>query len=157
MAYSGWKIYPEQACAYPYIGHLHFCDKKDLILPRQKPELITRLSFCNKYNNGFSVGKLNPSIDLYAVFQPLTKLRLFPFISYIKEKVRPGDIMLNLWDRSGWTASMLSGWFPDQQIITVWEGDKDILGYKGFEYWMSSERRQNHNVVFIVFFGDLSF
>jgi acyl-coenzyme A synthetase/AMP-(fatty) acid ligase len=163
MAYSGWKIYPEQAGAYPYIGHLHFCDKKDLILPRQKPELESLTDYLSrnkyKYQRFLRQKSRNPSIDLYAVFQPFNEAfkALFPFISYIKEKVQSGDIILNLWDRSGWTASMLSGWFPDQQIITVWEGDKDILGYKGFDYWMSSERRSNHTVVFTDFLRPMPF
>ena len=163
MAYSGWKINPEQASAYPYIGHLHFCDKKDLILPRQNPELESLTDYLSrnkyKYQRFLRQKSRNPSIDLYAVFQPFNEAfkALFPFVSYIKEKVKPGDSILNLWDRSGWTASMLSGWFPDQQIITVWEGDKDILGYKGFDYWMSPERRSNHQVVFTDFLRPMPF
>jgi acyl-coenzyme A synthetase/AMP-(fatty) acid ligase len=163
MAHSGWKIYPEQASAYPYIGHLHFCDKKDLILPRQNPELESLSDYLSRYKYKYQrflrQKSRHPSIDLYAVFQPFNEAfkALFPFITYIKEKIQPGDIILNLWDRSGWTASMLSGWFPDQQIITVWEGDKDILGYKGFDYWMSSERRSNHTVVFADFLRPMPF
>jgi acyl-coenzyme A synthetase/AMP-(fatty) acid ligase len=157
MEQAGWKIIPEQCCSYPFIGHLHFGDKKDLILPSPVSELETLENYLsrNKYKYQLFLRQKSrfPSIDIYACFQPFNECfkALFPFVDYIRQQLKPGDTILNLWDRSGWTASMLAGWFPEQHIITVWEGDKDILGYKGFHYWMSRERRANHTVLFADF------
>ncbi len=157
MEQAGWKIIPDICCSYPYTGHLHFGDKKDLILPGHSSGLENLEDYLsrNKYKYQLFLRQKGrfPSIDIYACFQPFNECfkALFPFVEYMREQLKPDDTILNLWDRSGWTASMLAGWFPEQQIITVWEGDKDILGYKGFHYWMSRERRLNHTVLFADF------
>jgi acyl-coenzyme A synthetase/AMP-(fatty) acid ligase len=154
---TGWKRLPEQYCSYPFIGPLHFGDKKDLILRDQGRELETLEDYLSrnqyKYQQFLRQKGRFPSLDVYACFQPFNECfkALFPFVDYIREQLKPGDTVLNLWDRSGWTASMLGAWFPEQHIITVWEGDKDILGYKGFHYWMNRERRENHTVLFADF------
>jgi len=161
MEYAGWKLISDQYSSYPYVGHLHFGDKKDLLLPDRGPELIALGNYLSgnkhKYCQFLRRKARHPSLDIYACFQPFNEAfkALFPFVNYIGEQLKPGDTILNLWDRSGWTASMLAGWFPEQEIVTVWEGDKDILGYKGFNYWMSRERRQNHTVLFADFLRPL--
>jgi acyl-coenzyme A synthetase/AMP-(fatty) acid ligase len=163
MEHTRWQILPEQASAFPVIGNLHFCDKKDLILPSQNGELETIAAYLSrnrlKYQQFLRQKSRHPATDIYAAFQPFNEAfkALFPFVDYIKNTLKPGDTVLNLWDRSGWTASMLAGWFPQQKIVTVWEGDKDILGYKGFDYWMSPERRPNHTVVFTDFLRPMPF
>ncbi len=159
MDITGWNILSELNIAYPHINHLHFADKRDLILPNQPdPDIAGYLERNRtKYRQFIRQKNRHPSIDIYACFQPFNECfkALFPFVDYLKSQLKPGDIILNLWDRSGWTASMLGGWFPDQKIYTVWEGDKDILGYKGFDYWMAGERRQNHTVLFSDFLRPL--
>ncbi|HEX4849410.1 MAG TPA: hypothetical protein VFV08_01325, partial [Puia sp.] len=164
MKQAGWKVIAGQSSSYPYIGHLHFGDKKDLILPdHHKNDLEELYDYLtrnrSKYQQFLRRKGRHPLPDLYACFQPFNEAfkALFPFINYVRERLNPGDTVLNLWDRSGWMASMLAGWFPEQKIITVWEGDKDILGYKGFDYWMSAERRKNHTVVFTDFFRPFPF
>ncbi len=157
MEHAGWKLIPEQSASYPFIGHLHFGDKKDLILRSHGDELDSLQNYLSrnkyKYQQFLRQKARFPSLDIYACFQPFNECfkALFPFVDYIRKQLQPGDTILNLWDRSGWTASMLAGWFPDQHVITVWEADKDILGYKGFHYWMSRERRSNHTVMFADF------
>ncbi|HTS44058.1 MAG TPA: AMP-binding protein [Puia sp.] len=164
MEKAGWKVISDQCCSYPYIGHLHFGDKKDLLLPdHHEEELCALHDYLSrnryKYRQFLKRKGRHPMLDLYACFQPFNEAfkALFPFVNYIRQQLKPGDKILNLWDRSGWMASMLAGWFPEQQIITVWEGDKDILGYKGFDYWMSAERRKNHRVFFADFLRPLPF
>ena len=134
-----------------------FANKKDLLFRHQEKELASFVAqLCGdrmKYKQFLRQKSRYPAYDIYACFQPFNEAfkALFPFVQYIKEHLNKGDSILNLWDRSGWTASMLSGWFPQQHIITIWEGDKDILGYRGFDYWMSLERRDNHSVIFADF------
>jgi acyl-coenzyme A synthetase/AMP-(fatty) acid ligase/SAM-dependent methyltransferase len=164
MEKKGWKVLPGQFISYPYINQLHFADKRDLLLPEVPgEELETIFSYLSrnrlKYQQFLRQKSRHPSPDLYACFQPFNECfkALYPFVAYLKDQLRPGDAVLNLWDRSGWTASMLAGWFPEQEIVTVWEGDKDILGYKGFDYWMSPERRSRHTIVFTDFLRPLPF
>ena len=93
-----------------------------------------------------------PNYDVYACFQPFNEAvkALYPFLKRLQQEVKKGDVILNMWDRSGWLTTLLSGLFPDQHIITTWEGNKDILGYKGFSFWM----KENKNVT--ILFCDLN-
>ena len=93
-----------------------------------------------------------PNYDVYACFQPFNEAvkALYPFLKRLQQEVKKGDVILNMWDRSGWLTTLLSGLFPEQHIITTWEGNKDILGYKGFSFWM----KENKNVT--ILFCDLN-
>ena len=93
-----------------------------------------------------------PNYDVYACFQPFNEAvkALYPFLKRLQQQVKKGDVILNMWDRSGWLTTLLSGLFPEQHIITTWEGNKDILGYKGFSFWM----KENKNVT--ILFCDLN-
>lgn len=158
-----WVYLPEQLCTYPAVEHLGFADKKTLAYLHEDEELQSAqehiLANRIKYQQFIRQKRRNPSYDIYACFQPFNECfkALFPFVAYITQKLSPEDKILNLWDRSGWTAGMLAGWFPGHEIITVWEGDKDILGYRGFDYWMSEGRGQRHQVVFTDFLRALPF
>ncbi|PWJ35035.1 AMP-binding protein [Sediminitomix flava] len=87
--------------------------------------------------------------DIYACFQPFNEASkaFYPFIQKLQSELKPNDYILNVWDRSGWMTFLLAGLFPEQQIITIWEGNHDVLGYKGFQYWM--EEQPNVSVIFI--------
>ena len=80
-----------------------------------------------------------PLVDAYGSFQPFNEATkaLFPFVDLLQKQLKPGDVILNLWDRSGWATSLLAGLFPHQQILTTWEGDRDVLGRKGYGFWFS--------------------
>jgi acyl-coenzyme A synthetase/AMP-(fatty) acid ligase len=158
---SGYKTLPAQCASIPYIGHLYFGDKKDLVLPQGHNDLEKMVDYLasnrHKYQQFLRQKARYPSLDIYACFQPFNEAfkALYPFINLIKASVNDGDVIVNLWDRSGWTANLLAGLFPKQHIITVWEGDKDILGYRGFDYWMSPQRQTNQTILFADFLRPL--
>ena len=92
-----------------------------------------------------------PVYDLYAAFQPFndSTQSIFPLISLLREIVKPGDFLLDLWCRTGWSGELLASLFPDQQVISVWESSSGLLGTKGFHYWLGSgKRRKNLDIVF---------
>ena len=92
-----------------------------------------------------------PVYDLYAAFQPFNESTqcIFPLIPLLKELLRPGDLILDLWCRTGWTGELLASLFPDQQIISIWEGTAGLLGPKGFHFWLGSGKRsKNLDILF---------
>ena len=90
-------------------------------------------------------------IDPYSAFQPFNESSrsFYPFIHDLKTKVlNPGDAILDTWCRTGWTGFFLASLFPEQLIISLWEGNKDVLGYAGFDYWYAKDMRPE-NLVFL--------
>mgnify|MGYP000875900334 CR=1 FL=1 len=90
-------------------------------------------------------------LDIYAAFQPFNESTrgLYPFLPLLRETLRPGDIILDTWCRTGWSAELLAGLFPEQHIIAIWEGNSNVLGYRGFDYWLnSSKRAANLDIIF---------
>lgn len=86
-------------------------------------------------------------IDPYSAFQPFNESSrsFYPFINDLKEKLlKPGDLILDTWCRTGWTGYFLASIFPEQKVVSVWEGNKDVLGYAGFDYWLNSSMRPNN-------------
>ena len=95
--------------------------------------------FCrNKYRK--------PVFDLYAMFNPFNEANkaFYPFIPYLKKHLKKGEIILDVWSRTGWSTALLSGLFPEQKIISIWEGDTDVLGYNGFSYWFSNQNKPSN-------------
>lgn len=86
------------------------------------------------------------SHDAYAVFQPFNESSqaFLPFVPLLRKILKPGDRILDTWCRTGWSAGFLSGIFPDQHIISIWEGNSDTLGYRGFRYWFSQLPEENN-------------
>ncbi|MEM1217521.1 MAG: class I adenylate-forming enzyme family protein [Bacteroidota bacterium] len=82
-----------------------------------------------------------PNYDIYACFQSFNEAfkAFFPLIKIVQKKLQPGDVILNLWDRTGWLGAFLQGLFPAQRVVTLWEGNKDVLGYKGFHFWYTNQ------------------
>ncbi len=80
-----------------------------------------------------------PAYDAYVCFQPFNEAAraLLPFVQLLRQRLRPGDVILNIWDRSGWNTSLLAVLFPEQTVLTTWDGDRDVLGYKGYAYWLT--------------------
>ena len=83
--------------------------------------------------------------DAYAVFQPFNESSqaFLPFIPLLRKIVKPGDRILDTWCRTGWSTGFLSGLFPEQNILSIWEGNTDTLGYRGFRYWFSQWPEEN--------------
>ena len=89
--------------------------------------------------------------DTYAAFQPFNESTraLYPFISLLREILNPGDIILDTWCRTGWSGELLAGLFPNQRVFSLWEGDSNVLGFRGFHYWLDSTRRlPNLEIIF---------
>jgi len=83
-----------------------------------------------------------PVRDAYAAFQPFNEAgRTWQaFRERLEDLLRPGDLILDLANRSGWTGAELAAAFPEQQVISLWEGDTDVLGHRGFRYWYGGRR-----------------
>ncbi|WP_436516318.1 AMP-binding protein [Ekhidna sp. To15] len=91
-------------------------------------------------------------VDPYSAFQPFNESSraFYPFIKKLKDEVlKPDDVILDTWCRTGWSTFFLAAMFPEQEVISIWEGDKDVLGYQGFDYWFSPERKpSNARIIF---------
>jgi acyl-coenzyme A synthetase/AMP-(fatty) acid ligase len=90
-------------------------------------------------------------LDLYAAFEPFNEATraLYPLIGALRAHLRPGDIVLDLRCRSGWTGALLAGLFPEQRVISFWEGPSNTLGYAGYAHWLSAaDRPPNWTVAF---------
>ncbi|TDG35892.1 hypothetical protein EZJ43_11090 [Pedobacter changchengzhani] len=136
----------------PTIDNLYFFNEKDLLLDREieakKNAITTILENKNQYELFLKQKIRRPNHDIYACFHPFNEAikAVYPFLKKLQGDVKKDDVILNLWDRSGWLTTLLLGIFPEQQIVTTWEGNKDILGYKGFHYWMKDIK--NLNIIF---------
>lgn len=88
-----------------------------------------------------------PNYDIKACFLPFNEAinALYPFFKLLKSKLRPGDVILALEDRTGWMATLLSGIFPGCRVVSTCEENdgpswKDIPGYKEFNLWFQNEK-----------------
>ncbi|HEY9036956.1 MAG TPA: hypothetical protein VIM96_09625 [Pseudomonadales bacterium] len=89
--------------------------------------------------------------DLYAAFQPFNESTraLYPLLPLLRDVLRPGDVILDTWCRTGYSAAFLAGLFPEQQVIALWEGNSNVLGYRGFHHWLPEHQRpDNLSIVF---------
>jgi acyl-coenzyme A synthetase/AMP-(fatty) acid ligase/SAM-dependent methyltransferase/uncharacterized protein YbaR (Trm112 family) len=89
--------------------------------------------------------------DSYAFFQPFNESSraLLALVNLLSRDLSPGDRILDTWCRTGWTGEWLASLFPQQKIVSVWEGNRDVLGYSGFQYWLErGERAGNLEIVF---------
>jgi acyl-coenzyme A synthetase/AMP-(fatty) acid ligase/SAM-dependent methyltransferase/uncharacterized protein YbaR (Trm112 family) len=106
-----------------------------------------------------------PVYDLYAAFQPFNESTqsIFPLLPLLKQVLKPGDLILDLWCRTGWTGEFLSSVFPEQEVISVWESASGLLGLKGFDFWLGTNKRRNnldvifHSPNFALPFADKTF
>ncbi|WP_215403823.1 class I adenylate-forming enzyme family protein [Janthinobacterium sp. JC611] len=90
--------------------------------------------------------------DRYAAFQPFNESTraFYALLDLIREQLRPGDLILDTWGRTGWSGEMLAAAFPQQHVISVWEGNFDVLGYMGYAHWLpAGQRAPNHDIIFL--------
>lgn len=74
---------------------------------------------------------------------------MYPLLPLLRETLRPGDIILDTWCRTGWSGELLAGLFPEQRVISIWEGNSNVLGYKGFAHWLGEgPRAANLDIIF---------
>ncbi len=89
--------------------------------------------------------------DSYAAFQPFNESTraVYALFDLIRATLKPGDLILDTWGRTGWSGEMLAAAFPQQHVISVWEGNFDVLGHAGYAFWLKhGERAPNHDIVF---------
>lgn len=90
--------------------------------------------------------------DRYAAFQPFNESTraFYALIDLIRAQLKPGDQILDTWGRTGWSGEMLAAAFPEQQVLSIWEGNFDVLGYTGYAHWLPKARRApNHDILFV--------
>lgn len=136
----------------PCFNNLFFFNKQRLAethyIKQDSEHLKKSLKDTSAYESFLKQKGRRPNFDIYASFQPFNEATkaLLPFLKQLQKEVKPNDVILNLWDRTGWITNLLCGMFPKQKIITTWEGDKDVLGFKGYHFWM-----KNHSNLEILF------
>lgn len=89
--------------------------------------------------------------DSYALFQPFNESTrsLLALVEPLRARLSPGDIILDTWCRTGWMGEWLASLFPEQHIISIWEGNSNVLGYKGFTHWLPEQKRiKNLSIIF---------
>lgn len=141
----------------PVINGITFFTETDISIGEDRLEQFDSLnkSIENKRDEyvEFIAKKVSKDlVDPYSAFQPFNESSrsFYPFISSLKSSVlKPNDVILDTWCRTGWSAFFLAGMFPEQQIVSVWEGNRDVLGYQGFDYWLSAENKpENLTIIF---------
>lgn len=136
----------------PRINNIYFFDRFDIFpgkaVAEETKAVKSKIRDPKEYETFLNQKARRPVFDIYASFQPFNEASkaLYPFLKKLQTEVKKGDTILNLWDRSGWFTTLLAGLFPDQHIITTWDGNRDVLGYNGFIYWMKEHK--NVSVVF---------
>ncbi|MBI2376850.1 MAG: hypothetical protein HYV07_22820 [Deltaproteobacteria bacterium] len=78
-------------------------------------------------------------VDAYAAFTPFNESsRVFePFVELLRARLQPREVILDVGNRSGFTGEYLAGLFPEQRVISIWEGPRGALGLRGFAHWFS--------------------
>jgi hypothetical protein len=90
-------------------------------------------------------------IEPYAAFQPFNESAraIEPILAHLLGNISGGDLVLDTWCRTGWSGEWLSGMLPAQTVVSMWEGNSSVLGYRGFHHLLGSRRRApNLDVIF---------
>ena len=90
-------------------------------------------------------------IESYAAFAPFNESSrvIDSVLPHALGGLRDGDAILDLWCRTGWSGEWLAGRFPRQRVVSVWEGNRSVLGYRGFRHLLgSAQRAANLDIVF---------
>jgi acyl-coenzyme A synthetase/AMP-(fatty) acid ligase len=109
------------------------------------------LGSVSDYHRFIEAKHQRPMVDAYAAFQPFNESTraLYCLFDEIKTHVKKGEPILDLWGRTGFSGESLAAYFPDNPVYMLWEGDKNVLGHKGYHYWLSQGARAgNLHIVF---------
>lgn len=93
-----------------------------------------------------------PVFDAYAAYYPFNEalVGFMRFKDLIAETLAPGDCILDLSCRTGWTGEFLAALFPGQCVVSLWEGNRGVLAYSGYAYWLPElSRAQNLEIAFV--------
>jgi acyl-coenzyme A synthetase/AMP-(fatty) acid ligase len=126
----------------PQIQSLRFNDESSLNIPRfasQQHEKIRSKIDPVQYERFVRNKFTKPATDIYAMYSPYSESyrAFFPFINFLRKTLKKGDVIVDLSNRTGWSAFLLAGLFPEQKIVSCWEGNTDVLGYNGFNFWIN--------------------
>lgn len=90
------------------------------------------------------------SLEAYAAFHPFNESTrsLEPLLPHVQPLLRAADLVLDVWCRTGWSGEWLAGRFPGQRVLSFWEGNSSVMGYRGFRYLLQ-ERAANLDVFFV--------
>lgn len=129
----------------PLISNIYFGDSYTQNIPSlisKNESKLNSLIDSEKYELFCKNKFKKPVFDLYALFNPFNEAfrAFYPFIPYLKNTLKKGDYILDLSNRTGWTTSFLSALFPEQIILSMWEGNTDVLGYNGLNYWFARNK-----------------
>jgi acyl-coenzyme A synthetase/AMP-(fatty) acid ligase len=155
---AGYQQCVDCGVAYPFLDGLYFFGEATInpYPTASRAELRSNLSaqllgdVC-AYKIFLENKSTRPTYDAYAAFQPFNESTraVYSLFGEIKKHLRPGDPILDLWGRTGWSGEILASYFPDNPVYMIWEGDRNVLGYKGYNYWLREGKRcQNLHVVF---------
>ncbi len=129
----------------PQIRNLGFNNESVLNIPRlakQQQDKITAKIDTLQYERFVKNKFIKPVTDIYAMYSPYSESyrAFYPFIDFLKKTLKKGDVIVDLSNRTGWSAFLLAGLFPQQKIISCWEGNTDVLGYNGFDFWFNQAK-----------------
>lgn len=84
--------------------------------------------------------------DIYASFQPFNEASkaFYPFVVPLRKRLPKGGVIVNLWDRGAWFSGLLPGLFPEQKVYITWEGDRNVLGYAGYDFWFADHQNPEY-------------
>ncbi|WP_144213688.1 hypothetical protein [Shewanella donghaensis] len=138
---------------YPVINGQYYFLPMFKTTPWSKPDISNLVAKLQKNNFAqyMVLKKQRGIIEPYAAFQPFNESfqTLLNCIDNLKNALKPGDVILDTWCRTGWTGDFLATTFPNQKVISIWEGDNSVLGYKGFQALFNEvDRASNHTIIF---------
>lgn len=116
------------------------------------PQLTAQLTPSAEYLSFMHRRHVRRIPDRYAAFQPFNESTraFYALLDLVRTQLKPGDLILDTWGRTGWSGEMLAAAFPQQHVISIWEGNFDVLGYMGYAHWLPAHRRApNHDIVFV--------
>lgn len=90
-------------------------------------------------------------MESYAAFAPFNESMrsVEPLLPHAAATLRDRDAILDTWCRTGYSGEWLAGRFPRQQVVSLWEGNSSVLGYRGFRHLLGPGRRAgNLDIVF---------
>lgn len=89
-------------------------------------------------------------LEPYAAFHPFNESTraLEPLLPHVQPQLQPRDLILDVWCRTGWSGEFLAGRFPRQRVLSLWEGNSSVMGYRGFHHLLSN-RAANLDVCFV--------
>jgi uncharacterized protein YbaR (Trm112 family) len=90
-------------------------------------------------------------LESYAAFAPFNESTrvIEPILPHAVAGLRDADRILDTWCRTGWSGEWLAGRFPAQRVVSIWEGNSSVMGYRGFRHLLGpGQRARNLDIVF---------